>query len=341
MELRATAGRCVGRLLLTAGSAGGPGGPAAPSFGAAHVNITAGDPPVILTNVAGRAWPQVQQPSDDGTAPTPSTSGLPPPGEYTDWAASVYMPFAHERGGRCTFTLIARRIAAIAVPAGSGGVLVRVQASYLETVVTWPAGIAAPTRIAIALEPAATGGRSDSCDLTLRLRGPANFMGGPASWDGNVSLSAASPTFTTPAGMLGFAGGDWALELRPSPTGCGPSATVRIVRVPNLVLPVPAAAVHIRGGSSTQRLFALPHRSPPFSYAGVSVRARAGAGICEGVTLAWLGDTFSAPGTATSTSFRPFRGHVSAPPHPTRTVCYHLRGAHADRVRIGAWDPMS
>ena len=38
--------------------------------------------------------------------------------------------------------------------------------------------------------------------------------------------------------------------------------------------------------------------------------------------------------------FGPFLARFSAPPHPTRAVGYALLGAHADRVLIGAWNPM-
>ena len=38
--------------------------------------------------------------------------------------------------------------------------------------------------------------------------------------------------------------------------------------------------------------------------------------------------------------FGPFLTHFSAPPHPTRVVCYALLGARADWVLIGVWNPM-
>ena len=38
--------------------------------------------------------------------------------------------------------------------------------------------------------------------------------------------------------------------------------------------------------------------------------------------------------------FGPVLAHLSAPPHPTRAVCCALLGAHAERVLIGAWNPM-
>ena len=38
--------------------------------------------------------------------------------------------------------------------------------------------------------------------------------------------------------------------------------------------------------------------------------------------------------------FGPFLTQFSAPPHPTCVVCYVLLGAHADRVLIGAWNPI-
>ena len=38
--------------------------------------------------------------------------------------------------------------------------------------------------------------------------------------------------------------------------------------------------------------------------------------------------------------FRPFLARFSAPTTPTRAVCCALRSAYADRVVIGAWDPM-
>ena len=45
-------------------------------------------------------------------------------------------------------------------------------------------------------------------------------------------------------------------------------------------------------------------------------------------------------GAATSTSFRPFLAHFSAPPHPARALCYALLSDHAGRVLIGACNPM-
>ena len=50
-----------------------------------------------------------------------------------------------------------------------------------------------------------------------------------------------------------------------------------------------------------------------------------------------------AKGAATSTRFPTLSpAHFSAPPppHPARAVCHVLLGAHADRVVIGAWNPM-
>ena len=38
--------------------------------------------------------------------------------------------------------------------------------------------------------------------------------------------------------------------------------------------------------------------------------------------------------------FWPAFAHFSAPPHPARGVCYALLRARADRVLIGAWNPM-
>ena len=38
--------------------------------------------------------------------------------------------------------------------------------------------------------------------------------------------------------------------------------------------------------------------------------------------------------------FGPLFAHFPARPHPTHTVCYTLRGNHADRVLIGACNPM-
>ena len=277
VSLRAVAGRCVGRLLLTAGGAAGGGGAPGVGFGASHVNITAHDPPVVLTNVAGRAW----------AAPHP---------RYTDWVASVYMPFADQVGGPCTFVLAAGLVAAVEVPPGGGVVPLGPGAGVAAPrVATWSAGIAAPTQVTIALGPAMVPLGVGRCDLAVRLRGPAGFMGRPASWDGNISLTAGAPSFTTPGGMLGYAGGRWTLELRPH-TAC-PAPGVRITLVPARVFPVPSAAVRITGGPGVMIMLALPHRSPPFSYAGVAIQARAGFGVCEDASLTWLGDTFAAPGT--------------------------------------------
>ena len=54
----------------------------------------------------------------------------------------------------------------------------------------------------------------------------------------------------------------------------------------------------------------------------------------------WSGGANIVDGTATSTSFLNVFAHFSAPPHPARAVCCVRLGAHADRVVIGAWNPM-
>ena len=154
------------------------------------MNLTAADAPVLLTTVAGAGGAPAEA---AGTAPWTVAAPAAAAGKRAvmtgsrrsagasateAWTVAAYFPYQTETGGPCSFSLRADALA----PSRplDGAVKLAIEPGQLPTVLAWDGLISRPETVQAA--------SSGNCTLSLAVRGPADFMGDVASWDGVCAL---------------------------------------------------------------------------------------------------------------------------------------------------------